>query len=882
MLQKLVIVLFGVCCICNGYGQSDILLRKVTISFEDQSVREALSKLRKQERFFLVYADDEISDRVINEKFEDESLGTVVKKVWGKDNIKLKSAGSTVSIISLQKGNLKGQVQDDKGNTVPFALVAVKGSNLGAVTDESGYFEITGILEGPQVLTISSIGYESKEQEIRIKPNTMNTVAVEMPTAVSALDEVVVEGLSVSKKIAQNPIKVTAIDAKRFSLQSVGAAEMLKTAPGVLVRRSGGLGSNANVNLNGLQGNAVRIYIDGFPVEYLGGGYNLNNLPGGVIDRLEVYKGVVPADKATDALGGAVNIVSRKLYDDKIELSYQVGSFNTHRASFLASKQIKDDFAVTLEGYYNYSDNDFLMGNVRNIVVDSIPDRFGNGLIPAIRVDTLDTVRRFHDAHRSSFLQVGLYWSDLSWADQLSFSSNFSNRFDEVQTLNIAQGFALLGRTGETTAFNQSLNYVKRFLDKKLELRYRGVISNSVQATKNNNLNRVNWNQEIIPAPRPVDTLDVETEGFNHAHRFSLSYTINQNHRLSVYNFYARSRFFRKDNRNPFIEVNGEPINRNELPSFFTKNVASIEWSGDWLDKKLSSVLFGKYYFYNAQTIVPFNNSLPNLEVEDSETGYGGALKYAFTNRFFIRGSYEFAVRIPTEREVYGDFVNINSNFNLIPERSDNFNFGITYEKSFAKFFRINTSLDGFIRDTKDLIWLTPDGAFQQFRNNRQVKSLGVEWSFRATRDDYSNVEFNLTTQERTYQGFNFDEVTRQDPAFIGSRFPNTPRFFYNLQLNFGIKSIKRSLPNLVLYGSWFHVQEFSITDEPINGEPEPSSLVPTQNEFNIGVGYFLPDNRLSLSFQVNNLTNDLELFDNWRVPKPNRNFQFKINYQIF
>nr|WP_297911920.1 carboxypeptidase-like regulatory domain-containing protein [uncultured Allomuricauda sp.] len=206
MLQKLVIVLFGVCCICNGYGQSDILLRKVTISFEDQSVREALSKLRKQERFFLVYADDEISDRVINEKFEDESLGTIVKKVWGKDNIKLKSAVSTVCIISLLKGYLKGQVQDDKGNTVPFALVAVKGSNLGAVTDESGYFEIAGILEGPQVLTISSIGYESKEQEIRIKPNTMNTVAVEMPTAVSALDEVVVEGLSVSKKIAQSPI----------------------------------------------------------------------------------------------------------------------------------------------------------------------------------------------------------------------------------------------------------------------------------------------------------------------------------------------------------------------------------------------------------------------------------------------------------------------------------------------------------------------------------------------------------------------------------------------------------------------------------------------------------------------------------------------------
>ncbi|MEM9361873.1 MAG: TonB-dependent receptor [Bacteroidota bacterium] len=882
MGQKILMMFFALGCLQHGFGQSDILNRKVSISFENQSVKDALTQLRKQENFFLIYADDDISNRLINEKFQEALLGDVIQKIWGKKNVRLKTSGKTVSILSLQKGNVRGRLTDNKGNTIPYALVTVKGTTLGSVTNEFGNFEIQGVLEGLQVLAVSSIGYTPKEKEVRILPNTTNSVNIELPTAVSALDEVVVEGLSVSKEIAQNPIKVEAIDAKSFALQSVGAAEILKTAPGVLVRRSGGLGSNANVNLNGLQGNAVRIYIDGFPVEYLGGGYNLNNLPGGVIDRLEVYKGVVPADKATDALGGAVNIVSKRLYDDRLELSYQVGSFNTHRASFLASKKVKEGFAITLEGYYNYSDNDFLMGNVRNIVVDSIPDRFGNGLIPSTRADTLDRVRRFHDTHRSSFLQVGLYWSDLSWADQLSFSSNFSNRFDEVQTLNITQGFALLGRTGETTAFNQSLNYVKTLLDKKLELKYRGVVSNSIQAIQNNNTNRVNWNREIIPAPRPIDTLDLETEGFNHAHRFSASYKVNENHGLSIYNFYARSRFFRKDNRNPFIENDGELINRNELPSFFTKNVASIEWRGDWLNKKLSSVVFGKYYFYNAETIVPFNNSSPNLEVKDSELGYGGALKYAFTDRFFIRGSYEFAVRIPTEREVYGDFVNINSNFNLRPERSDNFNLGITYEKSFPKVFRINTSLDGFVRDTKDLIWLTPDGAFQQFRNNRAVRSLGVEWSFKATRDDYSNIEFNLTTQERTYQGFNFDELTRQDPAFIGSRFPNTPSFFYNLQLNVGIKSIKSTLPNIVVYGSWFHVQEFSITDEPINGEPEPSSLVPTQNEFNIGVGYFLPNNRLSLSFQVNNLTNDFELFDNWRVPKPNRNFQFKINYQIF
>ncbi|MEM8509822.1 MAG: TonB-dependent receptor [Bacteroidota bacterium] len=868
-----------------AFGQEGLLSQKVTIRFENSTVAEALEQLMKQTNTTINYRPSELpKQRRISRDFQQVRMSKVINEVWGDAFITLQVSGNAILVKPMSgksgKGTIRGRVLDENGNSVPFASVFLQNTGYGTDTDGNGNFSFA-VPPGEYTLVVSILGYRDGGEKITIEENSRLNLSITITSFEEELKEVVVEGKSQGQVIREDPIKVNVIDAKAFQIQSVGAAEMLRTAPGVLVRRTGGLGSSANVNLNGLQGNAVRIYIDGFPVEYLGGGYNLNNLPGGVIDRLEVYKGVVPADKSIDALGGAVNIVSKRLYNDKLELSYQVGSYNTHRASFLASKQISDHFAITLEGYYNYSDNDFLMGNVRNIVIDSIPDRFTGEPIPSARVDTLDTVRRFHDAHRSSFLQVGLHWNDLSWADKLSFSSNFSNRFDEVQTLNIAQGFALFGRTGETTAFNQSLTYAKTFFDKRLELKYRGVISNSVQSVRNNNLDRFNWNRELIQR-NVSDSLNTDTEGLNHAHRLGFIYTINNRHSLSINNFYARTRFFRKDNINPFVEVDGELINRNELPSFFTKNIASIEWRSDWFNKRLTSVVFGKHYFYRAETAFPFSEGVPSVEIEDQTTGYGGALKYVPIDNFFIRGSYEYAVRIPTETEVYGDFVNIVSNFELRPERSNNINLGITYEKELGKLFRINTSLDGFIRDTKDLIWLTPFGAFQRFTNNREVRSLGMEWSVKITKDPYSNIEFNLTNQERTYQAFNGDGLRFEDPSFIGSRFPNTPFFFHNLQLNFGIKSLKSTLPNIALYGSWFHVQKFSITDETSNGEIPPSSLVPTQNEFNLGVGYFSPNNKLSLSFQVNNLTNDLELFDNWRVPKPNRNFQIKVNYQIF
>ena len=867
-----------------AFGQEGLLNQKVTIRFENSAVADALDQLMKQTNTTINYRPSELpKERMVSKDFQQVKMGEVINELWGDDVIALRVSGNAILVKRVfgkpGKGRLEGTIRDENNDPLPGVTVRLLGTSIGDITDQDGKVNLAGVPSGNRTIEVSFVGYETAQIQVKVKSGGTASFSNQLKASTDVLNEVVVVGTSIAEEISLEPIKINTIDAKAFKIQSVDGAEMLKTAPGVLVRRSGGLGSNASVNINGLSGNSVRIYIDGFPVEYLGGGYSLNNLPGAVIDRLEVYKGVVPIDKGTDALGGAINIVIRRLYNDELEISYQVGSFNTHRASILGSKKVSDRFAVTLEAYHNYSDNDFLMGNIRNIFVDSIPDRFGNGLIPSLRVDTLDRVRRFHNAHRSSFVQAGLHWNNLSWADQLSFSSNFSNRFDEAQTLNISLGYALLGRTGETTAINHSLDYVKNFLNEKLELKYRGVLSNSLQSSQNFNLDRVNWRKEIIPSDAPINPLDIETEGLNHAHRLGVIYHISNHHQLSINNFYARSRFFRKNNANPFFEIDGQLI--NEIPSFFTMNIAAIEWRGDWLNKKLTSLVFGKRYFYNAETLAAFN-SINKAEVEDLTTGYGGALKYLFTDLFFIRGSYEYAVRIPTQREVYGNFVDIESNFNLRPEKSNNVNLGITYEKNFDKLFRINTSLDGFLRDTEDRIWLLPSGASQQFRNNRKVRSLGVEWGFKVTRDDHSNIELNLTSQKHTYQAFNQENLIFQDPSFIGSRFPNNPSFFYNLQLNLGIKSLKSTLPNIVLYGSWFHVNEFSVSDEPPNGEPEPFSLVPTQNEFNLGIGYFSPNDKFSLSFQVNNLTNDFGLFDNWRVPKPNRNFQFKINYQIF
>ena len=135
---------------------------------------------------------------------------------------------------------------------------------------------------------------------------------------------------------------------KTLQVQSVSAADVLRQSTGVAVRRSGALGSDASVELGGLSGGAVRIFYDGIPLEYIGAGFDLTNIPVGMIDRIDVYKGVMPIDKGTDALAGGINIVPRNYTNDRFEISYEGGSFNTHRGSLLGSKQVNKNLSLSI------------------------------------------------------------------------------------------------------------------------------------------------------------------------------------------------------------------------------------------------------------------------------------------------------------------------------------------------------------------------------------------------------------------------------------------------------------------------------------------------------------------------------------------------------
>lgn len=170
-------------------------------------------------------------------------------------------AKSTEKLQQVQK-QIKGTIKDQKGESVPFAYVVVKGATGGTVSDELGKYEIT--VNGDVVLVFSYIGYTSIELSTKGK----TTLDVVLPEANHQLDEVVVTGYNqVERQHVASAIETVDMDLVKsrpvFKLED----GFIGTVSGVTAGRSnnvpGEAGSLSIRGLSTLQNTAPLVIVDG-------------------------------------------------------------------------------------------------------------------------------------------------------------------------------------------------------------------------------------------------------------------------------------------------------------------------------------------------------------------------------------------------------------------------------------------------------------------------------------------------------------------------------------------------------------------------------------------------------------------------------------------
>lgn len=747
-------------------------------------------------------------------------------------------------------GTVEGRVLlGDEGFSGIEVVVRGDAAAHRATTDANGGFRIEALAPGRYRIEATLAGFAPAVADVLVGESAVHVELRLAMTEVIELDDV-----TESRRLRESAEAVAVIDTTDAQRHSTDLGEVVARTPGVSVRRSGGLGSDARLSLAGLTDDQIRFFIDGVPLELAGFGLGIATVPLHRVDRVEVYRGVVPIRFGADALGGAVNLASDGAsYGMHASASYQAGWFGTHRVALDAEHQ--DASSGVLLGFDAYLDS------ARNdYAVDvAVPDERGR-LSPA-------EIDRFHDGYRAAGLGVTAGIVDQSWAERLvarGFVTGFDKEVQHNLVMTVPYGAVRFGErsAGGVVAFERALGATAT-LD----------VSGGYSLTRSTFLDVAecvyDWFGNCVrerAQPGEIDSRPHDQVSDQHGvfGRANLERRVGSHARMRVAlapTFVTRTGDERRqsdpDVRDPLTAERG-----------LLTAVTGVEVELDALGDRLENVAFVKNYVQLARTEEPSpSGAFRRRDRETYRFGVGDGLRYRVGRRVYAKASYEWATRLPRPDEVFGDAALVVANLELAPETSHNANLGITFDATGTASGGWRLDANGFLRDADQLIVLLGNDRYFTYQNVFGARSLGVEaaaeWS---SPGDHLAFDVNATYQDiRNVSG----EGTFGD--FDGDRIPNRPYLLANGGAHARRRAVVRADDELALDWHTRYVHAFFRGWES-QGIRELKQVVPSQLVHSVALTYAVREAPYTAtsSLEVQNLT-DARVFDFFGVQRPGR-----------
>lgn len=768
-------------------------------------------------------------------------------------------------------GMISGRILSTEKEIVDFATVYLKGTSHGGITSKEGIYHIKAPA-GEYTLIVSAVGYKKVEKKIKIVPGERIKQNITISPETQQLDEVTIVSTGVSR-VKRSAFNAVAVDTKELQNTTKNLSEALQKLPGMKLREAGGVGSDMQLMLDGFTGKNVKVFIDGVPQEGAGTAFDLNNIPVNFAERIEVYKGVVPVGFGTDAMGGVINIVTnRQKRNWFLDASYSYGSFNTHKSYVNFGQTFKNGFIYEVNAFQNYSDNNYYINNW--------VEEFNHNDNSSISDENvIHRVKRFNDTfHNEAVIgKVGIV--DKSWADRLLFSFTYSHFYKEIQN-GVMQEIVFGQKHRHGYSLVPSLEYRKRDLFVKgLDIVATANYNHNLTTNVDTAMWKYNWYGDRIPQKTAGEQSHQysDQKNTNWNATFTAAYRIGGIHSFTFNNVFSA---FRRTGRN-LIEANSL-LADYDVPTETHKNVAGLSYRLMPSEKWNLSV-FGKYYnSYSKGPVQVGDNNAGNEEVVSqsvSSLGYGAAGTYFLLKDIQLKLSYEKALRMPSTQELFGDNDLEAGQSNLKPERSDNINLNVSYNKQFGK-HGLYTEGGLIYRNTHDYIKrdiATGSGGvnYGKYTNHGQVETKGYNVSLRYSYSRWFNVGGtfnNLNTRDKEKKRA---ASSGQNSLTYGQRIPNIPYMYANFDANFNWHNLFAK-GNVLTFG-WdcFYQHEFPLHWEAF-GDASTKIRVPEQFSHNLSLGYSIKNGRYNLSFECKNIT-DAKLYDNFSLQKAGRAFYGKV-----
>ncbi|MBX9057530.1 MULTISPECIES: TonB-dependent receptor [Parabacteroides] len=769
----------------------------------------------------------------------------------------------SISAFSQHKTMISGKVLSTEKTTVDFATVYLKGTNYGGTTNEEGIYHLQAPA-GEYTLVVSAIGYKTVEKPVKLMRGERTKMNVVISPQATELDEVVVVSNGVTR-LKRSAFNAVALDTKALQNSTQNLSEALAQAPGMKIRESGGVGSDMQLMMDGFTGKHIKIFIDGVPQEGVGSSFGLNNIPVNYAERIEVYKGVVPVGFGTDAIGGVINIITKKNRDKWfLDASYSYGSFNTHKSYVNFGQTFRSGLTYEINVFQNYSDN--------NYYVDTPVKDFTTG---AINKKKIEHVKRFHDTYHNEAVIGKIGFVDKKWADRLMFGFTYSHMYKDIQT-GVRQEVVFGGKYRKGYSIMPSLDYRKRDffvrgLDVVLTANYNKNMTNNVDTSSY----EYNWRGEMRPLRMPGEQSYQNTRSDNN----NWNGTLTANYRIGkahTFTFNHVINAFRRSNQS----LLNEDSEANAIPKETRKNISGLSYRLMPTEHWNLSV-FGKYYNqFIAGPVATSSAQDDYIRTTNSVSamGYGAAGTYFILKSLQAKLSYEKAYRLPTNEEMFGDEDLETGDISLKPENSDNVNLNLSYNETFGKH---SVYVEGGLiyRNTKDYIQrnisdLSGGKYGATYVNHGRVETKGYNISVRYGFANWVSVGGNFTQMNVRDNVKTVTSGTNQESLTYGARMPNLPYQFANSDVTFYWRNLWKKGNTLSVTYDNLYMHSFPLYSEAVGSESE--FVVPTQFSHNLTLSYGVQNGRYNISFECRNLTNE-KLYDNFSLQKAGRAFYGKV-----
>lgn len=312
LMMKLTVLLFFVG-ISSVFSSESYSQGTISVHLVEGSLPELFRQIKQQSDWRIFYKDELVRQKKVTLEVRDKNIREVLDLALANTGLTYRILRKQVAIIPREE-QLKAQpapMQEDTGwvikgrvydtheppQGIPGVTIRIKDSNKGVVADADGYFSIRA--RRNEVLVFGLMGYLPQEFTVN---RAMNSLTISLKENVSALDEVVVVGLSeLQRKHIASAVGMVNVQSQMAGKPVTQLSQALQGGvTGLQIRQGSGLpgGDAATIKIRGLSttngaGGSPLVLVDGIPMDM------------NFIDPLTVESVTVLKDAAAAAVYGA-------------------------------------------------------------------------------------------------------------------------------------------------------------------------------------------------------------------------------------------------------------------------------------------------------------------------------------------------------------------------------------------------------------------------------------------------------------------------------------------------------------------------------------------------------------------------------------------------